>query len=898
LIVVIATGWGPIYGGINSFSFDFSLALGRMLRGSARVVCLTTNVDDLARVRARSDHVEIFTLPQVGPGNERAVASDARELLNHNGITAVDLVFGHDVVTGPAATELVALMGGKAALFHHMSYVQYEGVKKDGRAAIEMDDAQRAALCKADYVIAVGPLLKESAERLCQRDVPMVVPGLATIPPITHRAANAFRAITFGRLGGDDDLIKQGSLAVAGYGRYVKRAQDRGADREYLFTMYGLPEAGYAEEERALKELMRKEADRKIPVNATVYSNKREKLFEALADNEVALMLSWHEGFGLVGWEAIAAGVPLVVSKRTGLYKLLSSADDPIGAACVSAVDVRGSLDGEPDSADVEGVAGALFRIAVNWEESHRKAITLRNHLAKKYTWEGCVCAALNACAFPFVAADAETAAPLEGPTASRSATRSKLGLLALLLAVLIPVALVLPHAFGPGAGPEHGGAPLQSKGGFDQPAPEVKKEPPTPLKPVQPETITCYLGDGAEAKRSLFPLKCAGGHADGRVHLVPTQPADLMRAGSTLVWVASCVEYIHLPQETIEKMAKSDPKSGGSGIGFVYVPADKHLAEAEGVSIYELRASDGVASLVHVGEVEIDAYQSLVENGVVTTNSKPEKVLYLKTGPGDHRRVEFASVKCVDGPAAKKYIPVLLDLETAVASGSTLWPVLDLAPRPPDPPWLLSSRRDWNAPSHVAHLNWYRIVKREGGTFEAQYAFHPDAEAYVAKHRLPLTQKLPDFFKELENLKRQMSEDIALVRKDYAAKKIHPGSARVGEELYASVLAKHNASIVRLIEMLNGTNTFSASRDTQRTLEEEDTAIDAFLAWHDQRDLPPDIPIKPPVYRRRMDKLVKFLESARDMSSEYGALDEEGKRALRMRLRAMAYEPWPISGD
>ena len=34
VIVVVATGWGPLYGGINSFSFDFSLALGRMLRTS------------------------------------------------------------------------------------------------------------------------------------------------------------------------------------------------------------------------------------------------------------------------------------------------------------------------------------------------------------------------------------------------------------------------------------------------------------------------------------------------------------------------------------------------------------------------------------------------------------------------------------------------------------------------------------------------------------------------------------------------------------------------------------------------------------------------------------------------------------------------------------------------
>lgn len=424
VIVVIATGWGPLYGGINSFSFDFCLALGRLLRDSARVVCLTTNVDALTCARAKSDHIDIYSLAKVGPGDEHKVAREARELLGHSGITVIDLVFGHDVVTGLAAIELAALMGGKSALFHHMSYIQYQGLKKDGRSAVEMDAAQKGVLLKADYVIAVGPLLKESAQRLCQRDVPMVIPGMAAIQPITHRADNAFRAITFGRMGGEDDPIKQGSLAVAGYGRYVKQAHEKRVERTHGFSMYGLSQTEYKSEEQTIKERMRKEAVRQIPVNATVYTNDRQELFTALADNEVALMLSWHEGFGLTGWEAIAAGVPLIVSKQTGLYKLLDAPRELGGAANVSVVDVRGSDGGDPDDADVGDVADALFQISANWERFHQKAITLRDHLAKKYTWEGCARAALNACEFPLVAADPETAPPQEGPTTPQSATR------------------------------------------------------------------------------------------------------------------------------------------------------------------------------------------------------------------------------------------------------------------------------------------------------------------------------------------------------------------------------------------------------------------------------------------------------------------------------------------
>jgi hypothetical protein len=122
--------------------------------------------------------------------------------------------------------------------------------------------------------------------------------------------------------------------------------------------------------------------------------------------------------------------------------------------------------------------------------------------------------------------------------------------------------------------------------------------------------------------------------------------------------------------------------------------------------------------------------------------------------------------------------------------------------------------------------------------------------------------------------------------------------SAKVGEERYVTVLAKHNALIEHLIEALNGTRGGRAQYETQRMCQEEDNAIDAFLAWHDQRDLPPDAPTKDAAYRGRMENLVRFLQSAWDMSSEYGALDDEGKRALRARMRAMVYEPWPIKGD
>lgn len=53
-------------------------------------------------------------------------------------------------------------------------------------------------------------------------------------------------------------------------------------------------------------------------------------------------MLSIHEGFGLAGWEAIAAGIPLVVSKNSGLYEFLDDSFANQAAKYVYPIEIKG----------------------------------------------------------------------------------------------------------------------------------------------------------------------------------------------------------------------------------------------------------------------------------------------------------------------------------------------------------------------------------------------------------------------------------------------------------------------------------------------------------------------------------------------------------------------------
>jgi hypothetical protein len=72
------------------------------------------------------------------------------------------------------------------------------------------------------------------------------------------------------------------------------------------------------------------------------FDEDREKLLGRLAEANLALMLSWHEGFGLTGWESIAAEVPLIVSKRSGLFQLLKETLNGVEGSYVAAIDLQG----------------------------------------------------------------------------------------------------------------------------------------------------------------------------------------------------------------------------------------------------------------------------------------------------------------------------------------------------------------------------------------------------------------------------------------------------------------------------------------------------------------------------------------------------------------------------
>lgn len=388
-IVFFATAWGPHYGGINSFNYDLCKALAKLTAPSVSVVCIVEDdiVEDEDEGKDKPSGLELWSLPSVKRSKQDI--DNVVDKLKSRQLTAV-YVIGHDVHTGSRAIAVSKHLSVPVAIFHHMDYRAYKPFQ--GKNDRKQLDHQKNILKEANIVFAIGPKLEKTAkDKIRGREeavsVIKVQPGLAEIEPV--EMPSCFSAITFGRVNRENTLLKQINLAVASFGRAAgNKANPLGEDPGIV--VIGLSGEELDTEYQLLKSLVEEHARRAVSIYGWSYDNNRDNLFEELKGHSVCMMLSIYEAFGLVGLEAISAGVPLILSTNTGLYKAITQPPpDGLGITYPYPVEISGSLNEDtlPHS-DIEEVVKHLYAIATNKDEAKRKARELREKLYESWTWE------------------------------------------------------------------------------------------------------------------------------------------------------------------------------------------------------------------------------------------------------------------------------------------------------------------------------------------------------------------------------------------------------------------------------------------------------------------------------------------------------------------------------
>ena len=403
LFVFISDAWGAVSGGINCFNYELATACARLKknRKDLEICCVVPNLKEEDQRKMQDAGIVPVTLSREAFDSPEAVQLISDRIQNRLNRSYPDncntFCVGHDIYSGGLSKRLAAECRGWNIVFHHMDYTSYYLLgKSDVKKYNDKINSQRTVLCDADLVCAVGPMLLWSAQDIARQGSGTgaieVYPGLAEFKPLKDHP-NRFNPIVFGRVEEDNQIIKQTPLAIDAFARAIAMDKDTPVikNNPTLFVVgYGIddPDSLKAEVLRLQKETA-KIAGCVCNVVPHPYTADRAELGRLLCSASVAMMLSFHEGFGLVGYEAIAAGIPLILSKNTGLYLFLERQGLE---HYVYPVDIKGSVEAEKYSEDdLRVVARALRDIRQNESEYKKKAVELSERLRKEentYSWE------------------------------------------------------------------------------------------------------------------------------------------------------------------------------------------------------------------------------------------------------------------------------------------------------------------------------------------------------------------------------------------------------------------------------------------------------------------------------------------------------------------------------
>lgn len=401
-VLFFTTAWGPRHGGVNAFNRSLAVALAGRLGGNGQVFCALPKTDRKTSAEAAEGGVRLVRFAVDARASEERWGYAVEALTEAVAGAQIDLVIGHDTVTGALAVRAAESLGARSAIVHHMDYRSYHGAKGDTQRTDQLSDGQARLFREPDLLFAVGPLLARSARRLSGRgDVVELVPGLEAAP--AQRSSNhTLEAIAFGRFEAGNEIIKQVALAAAAYGLAHRRARDARADRGFedaVLTLVGAGGSGASS--TALAAAAEEAAGRWVNVLPLDFDEDPRGVLSRLASSNAALVLSLHEGFSLAAWEAIAVATPLVLTRNSGVYRLLERDLGGQGLGCIRSVDVQARSDPPYYTPqDQAAVADALLAIAQNIPRAKRDAAQLRDLVMARLgaDWAHTAEQVLNAC--------------------------------------------------------------------------------------------------------------------------------------------------------------------------------------------------------------------------------------------------------------------------------------------------------------------------------------------------------------------------------------------------------------------------------------------------------------------------------------------------------------------
>ena len=367
-ITLLSSEWRSTKGGLSTINRELAIQLAKHPDVEVSVYLPQCSEED-KRV-AESHNVQLVEADEMaGYDNPVDWLSSLPE--GH----AVDCVIGHGAVLGRQVQFI-------KRTHPHCKWIQVVhtapeelGMYKEYEENISKGEKKHQVevkLCKlADHVVAVGPKLAEAFSgylRPCGKDqnvfnfTPGIFSEFSDVKQATEER-NFFNVLVFGRGDNEDFQLKGYDIAA--------KAIAELKNMTYKLVFVG---ATSGEEEKVAEMLLQQGIDRS-QLRVRCFNESREKLAELFCEVDLAIMPSRTEGFGLAALEAFSAGLPVLVSRNSGLGEALKK------VACASSCVI--------ESENPKEWADAIKAVRHKDREMRlEESNIVRGEYAKKFSWK------------------------------------------------------------------------------------------------------------------------------------------------------------------------------------------------------------------------------------------------------------------------------------------------------------------------------------------------------------------------------------------------------------------------------------------------------------------------------------------------------------------------------
>ncbi|XP_078579801.1 uncharacterized protein LOC144863984 isoform X2 [Branchiostoma floridae x Branchiostoma japonicum] len=392
-VLLVSTEYGTSKGGISTINLNAARVL---IAAGAEVYATVLEASQQDERDAERDGVNL--IKPVSAGSTAKPSLDWLTLYHSAHFPQipvnVNCIVGHVDVTSMAARKIKEerFPHAKLAMFGHVAPEETEHYKSDEKAlGVGRKEASiQDDIGKAGVVFSVGPRIHRHYDRfLHQRGVDHYI--FLPEPSKVFSEANV--------IFGESEGVKKAERVVLSIGRVrnVERLKghdlaagsiDKAAqrlDNQYTLRLRvrGIDENDFKKSKRILEEKLR---SGRVKPTLLPYGTQ-EEIRRDMEACHLVLMPSRAEPFGLVGLEAIAAGVPVLISEHSGLAELIEELSDRLGQPTFRHCIVKMKGDTATD-ADAEKWAERIEDVLKNARSEFAEARAFREKLLGSKYWE------------------------------------------------------------------------------------------------------------------------------------------------------------------------------------------------------------------------------------------------------------------------------------------------------------------------------------------------------------------------------------------------------------------------------------------------------------------------------------------------------------------------------